>query len=113
MKKGFFIFLVCLLWVATLPAMMTKQNYVEVMLGMTVPEVTRIVGEPYAVHDLGDGVQEYQYIERFSMNNELLYETHYILTVVNGQVVNKRTCNEYRPPYDRMYQADPNYPSFP
>jgi len=92
---------------------MTRLDYNEVTLGTPIDEVTRRLGEPYAIHDRGHGIEEYEYIERVSMNNELVYENHYFLRVVNGQVVEKRTKEETRPPYDQLWQTDPNYPSYP
>lgn len=92
---------------------MTQPQYDSVVLGTPVSELTDRLGQPYAVHDRGNGIQEYEYIERISMNNELVYENHYFLTVVNGQIVNKNTRQENRPPYDQMYQQDPNYPTYP
>ncbi len=110
MKRLLFLILLAS---APLCAQMTQMNFSSVKMGSTIQEVTKQVGPPYAVHDLGKGLLEYEYIERFSMNNELIYNTHYVLTVVNGQVVDKRECDEYRPMYDYLYQPDPNYPSYP
>jgi len=92
---------------------MNRLDYNEVMLGTPATDVVAKIGEPYAVHDLGNGTQEYEYIERISMNNELVYENHYFLTVVNGQVVKKRMSEETRQPYDQMYRQNPNYPTYP
>lgn len=83
------------------------------MLGTRIQKVVQCYGEPYSVEDLGNGCYEYVYIERVRMNNELMYENHYYLTVVNGQVVNKRINEQTRPGYDQLWQPDPNYPSYP
>jgi len=92
---------------------MTRCQYNDIKLGMPLSEVGPKIGRPYAIHDLGDRKQEFEYIERISMNNELIYENHYFLTVVNGQIVSKRMKQETRPPYDQMYRANPNYPTYP
>jgi len=92
---------------------MTRQEYNDVILGTPITKLVSELGEPYSVRDLGDRVEEYEYVERIAMNNELVYETHYIFTVVNGQVIDKRLREESRPAYDLMYQEDPNYPSYP
>ncbi|NGX45205.1 MAG: hypothetical protein K940chlam2_00348 [Chlamydiae bacterium] len=109
----FLLALVLLCGCATRSSAITLQEYDEVVLGASSSEVVAILGDPYAIHNVGDRTEEYEYIERFSMNNELVYETHYFLTVVNGQVISKRTTQERRPAYDQLWQVDPNYPTYP
>lgn len=92
---------------------MTRYQYNDLLLGTPMTRVASCYGEPYDVRDCGDGTYEYEYIERFDMGNELVYENHYILTVVNGQIVAKRLRQETRPPYDQMYRQDPYFPSYP
>lgn len=92
---------------------MTRPQYDCVMIGTPITEVMAISGEPYSVRSCGDGTEEYEYIERLSMNGELVYENHYFLTVANGEVVSKRIKQENRPAYDLMYDQDPNYPTYP
>jgi hypothetical protein len=47
------------------------------------------------------------------MNNELIYENHYFITVDDGQIIDKRFTEMTRPGYDQIWQPDPNYPSYP
>ncbi|HSX04703.1 MAG TPA: hypothetical protein VLG76_08255 [Rhabdochlamydiaceae bacterium] len=84
-----------------------------VNLGSTVEELECIVGAPYAVHCICDGELEYEYVEKLSVDSELMAENHYFFKVVNGHVVSKYVKVERRPAYDLIYQADPNYPMFP
>ena len=91
----------------------TRETFDSVALGSTESDLLGCAGEPYAVHDLCGGAQEYEYVERLSVDNELMAENHYFFKVVNGQVVSKYYKVEKRPAYDLMYQEDPNYPSFP
>lgn len=91
----------------------TRQDYDCLLLGSSVCELTDQLGEPYAVHCLRHGGREYEYIERFLMNDQLAYETHYYIKVINGQVVSKRMCQEMLPAYDLLYQVDPNYLKYP
>lgn len=88
-------------------------DYNDLMLGTPAPKVVQKYGDPYSVRDLGNSALEYQYIERISMNNELVYENHYFLTFVNNQLTNKRFREETRQPFDKMYRPDPNYPWYP
>lgn len=90
---------------------MNRSEYETVMLGSSISEVVAELGPPYKIISLGEGGQEYEYIERLSMNGEFAYENHYYLKVVDGQVVSKRYSQENRPAYDLMYEADPNYPN--
>lgn len=94
-------------------AVITRQDYDSVLLGCSIYELIGCLGEPYAIHCLRYGGEEYEYIERFSMNSQLAYETHYYIRVVNGQIVSKRICQEMLPAYDLLYQVDPNYPRYP
>jgi len=90
-----------------------RLDYNQITLGTPAKEVVQRYGEPYSVKELGKGILEYRYIERVSMNRELVYENHYYLRVQDGQVVSKRFREENRQPFDQMYRPDPNYPHYP
>lgn len=90
----------------------TRADFDGVVLLTPIDEVTACLGEPYSIRCCDSG-EEYEYIERVSQNNILVYENHYYFRVVNGQVVSKRFKQERDPPYDLIYQADPNYPAYP
>ncbi len=90
-----------------------RLDYNAIMLGTPASQVVEKYGEPYAVRTIGKNTLEYEYIERVAMNRELLYENHYYLTVVDGQIASKRFKEKTRPPYDQMYRPDPNYPHYP
>lgn len=92
---------------------LTLEEYYGIRLGTRISDIADQLGEPYDVRDVGDRAQEYEFIERLSIGGELAYENHYFITVVNGQVVNKRLCRESRPAYDQIWQEDPNYPTYP
>lgn len=88
-------------------------DFNEVKMGSSAAEVVKQYGEPYAVRELDNGKLEYEYIERVRMNNELMYENHYFLTVEKGQIIDKRFSEYRRPGYDQIWRPDPNYPSYP
>lgn len=90
-----------------------RLDFDEILLGAPISEVVRRYGEPYAVYDLKDGTAQFEYLERVVMNNELIYENHYYLRVSNDKVISKCFREETQPPYDQLYQADPNYPTYP
>ncbi len=106
------ILLIGLLFCSSLSAL-NRLEYNEISLGMPVSQITRTYGDPYAVYDMGKGTVRFEYIERISMNNELVYENHYYLTIVEDKVVSKCFRELGRPPYDRIFRPDPNYPAYP
>lgn len=91
----------------------TRLDYNAITLGTPAAQVVQRYGEPYSVKELRGGLLEYRYIEKISMNRELVYENHYVLTVEDGKIVSKRFREEMRQPFDQMYRPDPNYPHYP
>ncbi len=111
MKAFFSLFMLVLLASCfTRSAMMTQETFGTITLGTPISEVIAEVGDPYAIHSKGGGIQEYEYVERVGSENSLIYENHYFLKVSQGQVVSKRMTREKLPAYDLIYQEDPNYP---
>jgi len=90
-----------------------RGDFNEVKMGIPASKIVKQYGEPYAVIELSNGNLEYEYIDRVRMNNELMYETHFFFTVEKGQIIDKRFAEYRRPGYDQLWQADPNYPSYP
>lgn len=105
--------LILLLFLCTALSALNRLEFNQIILGTSIDQVISHYGEPYAVHDLGNGTTQYEFIERIAMNNELIYENHYYLTVSNDKVVSKCFREENRPPYDQMFQQNPNYPTYP
>ena len=91
--------------------MMTQESFDDIPIGMSTSEVTAKVGEPYYIRSKGEGVEEYEYIERIEMR-DLVQENHYFLIISNGQVVGKLIKRERPPAYDLLYQEDPNYTNY-
>lgn len=94
-------------------SMMTRDVYEDTMLGTPASELIAKAGQPYSIRKISGETVEYEYIEHFAVDDELVSDNHYYFTIVNGQVVNKRISREKRPAYDLIYQADPNYPNYP
>lgn len=93
-------------------APMTQEKFSTVYVGTAVSEVIKENGQPYSVQNK-NGMKEYVYIERINNGNQLIYENHFIFYVEDGVVVGKTVRQEKRPPYNIMYQDDPNYPEYP
>lgn len=106
-------FLILLASCASRSTKMTQESFHSIDLGTPISQVIAKNGEPYEVHNLGGGVQEYEYVERMEFAQELVREYHYYFKVVQGQVVSKRMTTEKRRAYDLIYQEDPNYPTYP
>lgn len=91
---------------------MSYSRYDEVEIGEPIEQVQAESGKPYAIHKKKDGTQEYEYIERINTGNQLVLENHYFLIVQDGKVVGKYVTRQQPPPYDLIYQEEPNYPSY-
>ena len=90
------------------PLSMTQENFDNIQLGSTITEVRSHAGTPYSVHRKGPDKVEYEYIERFDLGQNFIYENHYYLLVIDGKVVKKRIKQERPPSFDFMYSDDPN-----
>lgn len=91
----------------------TRLDFNSIQLGTPENEIVNCYGQPYSIKKLGGGVIEYCYIERVSMNRELVYENHYYLQIEKKRLISKRFREETRQPFDQMYRTDPNYPHYP
>ncbi len=92
---------------------MTKGEYDAVLIGEPFMVIQKQNGAPYAVHPVGHGAKEYEYIERIEMGNHFIAENHYYILVENGKVVGKYMKQQLTPAYDLNYQQEPNYRPYP
>ncbi len=93
----------------TRPALMTKEEYDSISVGTSIATVRAEAGEPYAVRILGEGVEEYEYVERISLGARDIAENHYFLTISNGRVIGKRMEYKTPPAYGQIYNTEPNF----
>lgn len=77
----------------------TMDAFYEVDISTSKPQVIAILGQPYAIHDLGDGAVEYEYIERIKIGARDAEERHYFITLKDGRVVSKRIKASIPLPY--------------
>lgn len=89
-------------------AMMTRPEYENITVGESLNAVQARVGVPYAIQSKEQGVEQYEYIERIPLGTEVVEERRYYLLVKNGKVVGKFMNQETPPPYDMLYDEDPN-----
>jgi len=118
MKKGSFLrpmglilffMLVSLSACFSRTTMMTRENYDTLVIGTPIFELQEQVGQPDIVRSKGGDLEEYEYIERITMNGNYTIENNYYLEVLNGIVVGKRMTSERTPAYNFMYNSDPNF----
>jgi hypothetical protein len=107
----FFIALICLAGCFSRPALMTYETYDQVKVGTSIADLKSEIGKPYAIHHKEDS-EEYEYVERINVGNNLIAENHYFLIVQNGKVIGKYMNRERPPAYDLIYQEEPNYPGY-
>jgi hypothetical protein len=87
---------------------MTRQTYSDIEVGSSITQVEQKVGNPYKIRPLQDGTEEYEYIERIPMGQEVVEENHYFLIVKDGKVFAKRNTQETPDAFDLIYDDDPN-----
>lgn len=93
-------------------AMMDGEKFETVAIGTPVSTLEAQIGKPYKIHNKGNGRQEYEYVERISIDQCLVSENHYFIVVENGQIVSKYMTREKSPAYDLIYIEDPNHPCY-
>ena len=94
-------------------AYLTQDRYNQVEIGQPISTLIQQAGQPYSIHKNKSGEQEYEYIELFSTGTRLVYENHYIFVVKDGQIIEKKMRQKQEPPYDLIYQDDPNHHYYP
>lgn len=110
MAKKYLVFLLCLCGAcSSKSSVITYSEYTSVEAGMTLEQMEEKLGKPYAIHDRKDGSQEYEYIERIDGGSGVASENHYFLIVNKGVVTGKYVTRKQSPPYDLIYQEQPNY----
>jgi hypothetical protein len=77
----------------------TMDAFYEIELTTTTPQVVAQLGQPYAIHEKGDGVVEYEYVERISIGDREVEQRHYFILIKDGVVVSKRVKQSSPLPY--------------
>ena len=73
---------------------MTAPDFDRISIGASISEVVDEAGEPFNITSLQNGAQQYRYVERIETGPGLISQNTYVLTVVNGQVVDKQRLDE-------------------
>ena len=77
----------------------TMDAFYQVDLAAKTSQVVASLGKPYAIHRVGDGCEEYEYIERIKIGGRDAEERHYFILIKNGEVVSKRVEQSSPLPY--------------
>lgn len=107
-QKTIFVALCAVTAVCSAAPVMTRGDFNAIELGTPADTVIQNYGEPYSIKSRKDGSQEYRYIEKLSVGDEIVEENNYYLLIKNGKVVSKRYNQELPPAYDEIYDDDPN-----
>lgn len=76
---------------------MTVPDFDRIQKGTPISEVIAEAGEPFNITSPQEGIQQYRYIERIETGPGRTSQNMYILTVVNGQVVDKQRTTDASP----------------
>ena len=76
---------------------MTAPDFDRIQKGAPISEVIAEAGEPFNISSPQEGMQQYRYIERIETGPGTISQNTYILTVVNGRVVDKQRTTDARP----------------
>jgi hypothetical protein len=91
--------------------LMTKQGFASIEPGISIQEVEKQYGKPYAIHSRDGNSDIYEYIERIVMGPETVMQCRYYLIVSNGTVVGKYSKYSTPPAFEQIYSDDP-YPNY-
>ncbi len=85
----------------------SREDFDAITTGATASDVVACVGEPYRSFCIPGGREEYEYIERLKLGQQIVIENHYILTFREGRVIAKRFTQSRPPAYDIIYYDNP------
>lgn len=111
MKYLFVLSLLFLIGCATNSTMMTRDRYAEVEVGMKASDIEHRFGKPYQIVSREEGKETYEYIEKITMNNQVIEQRRYYIVIQDGKVVGKYMKLSNPPPFQAIYSEDP-YPNY-
>lgn len=102
MKK--FLYLLVLFGCASGGKMMHMDNFQEISVGNSLEELVNNQGAPYSINKLGDGSEEYEYIEKVALNNRIMNVRHYFFVIKEGKISAKRYTQEQPRRFRNSYE---------
>ena len=95
----------------TAQAMMNRDGYIDVDIGMSANEMIDYYGDPYQIFAKGDGSEVYEYTEKIRMGTQVVEYRRYYIVVSEGKVIGKYMKYSNPPGFDAIYSDDP-YPNY-
>lgn len=112
-KNFLFLAALCLLCACfSRSALMTRDSFDEIQIGANFADVQECSGKPYATCCKSDGTKEYEYVERIKIGQQLVAENHYIIIVLNDQVVGKRFSQTKPTIFRSVYDDEPDFNTY-
>lgn len=72
---------------------LTSDNFDRVAIGASMAQIKDMYGTPFDVKSLPNGSEEYRYIQRIYVHQNVTDQIEYVFIVRNGRVIDKR-CRE-------------------
>jgi hypothetical protein len=87
---------------------MTIDQYSSIAIGTPIKTITKTYGPPLSITS-NKGRQVYEYVERFSMEGQVVQSRRYFFTVnEDGRIVKKQMTYNNIAPYQQIFQDDFN-----
>ena len=98
MKKVFYVLILSIFACSCGHRIVTMEEYSEIEVGMTKEELLKQLGPPYSIQKLTHNQEEYEYIERISVDEYVVEERHYFFLIKDGKVYSKSYKSINPPP---------------
>lgn len=72
-------------------AILTSHSFDAIVVGSDISQIQSHYGTPYQITTNTQGFQEYLYIERIDIAHNVSDQIHYVLIVLDGKIIDKRT----------------------
>lgn len=77
---------------------MTSEEFALIEIGTSEQDLVKQAGKPIRIIKK-NGKEEYEYIERFYMGDQMIKARHYYFTVEKGKIIDKRSETTQPPSY--------------
>ena len=112
MKKYLFMCLFMCVACTAGHKIMTFDAFSDIEEGINEKELKEMAGTPYSIKNLGNGIKEYEYIERIIIDDRVIEMNHYIFIIKDGIVTSKKVIKgeNFKPFLDRnAYDLQTSY----
>lgn len=106
-----FLILLILTGCFTHEAIMTRDGYAGVEVGMPVTALEEKFGKPYKIYSKDGATETYEYMEKIVMGTNVIEQRRYYIVIEDGKVIGKYMKLTNPPPFEAIYSDDP-YPNY-